>query len=250
MVWNGSNLVENSFGNSKNIKKEQAVKSRQYLNLRDPFFTVSRAINRATGEEYTLQGIAVTGFIPVVPYDEILIFSGRISDLCVFYSQDKSFLSGIAGDAIGMPVKPFRITVPSGAAFVRLNINMQHVADSFNSYILINGKEVAPSVKKSKNPTSRFNIEGYEAYIRWPNLFKKDEANLSSFVDYVSGTFSDNSSFPNIARTGFIPVEADVTYRSSWNDVTSWLAEYDSNFNFVQGRSGLSISEFTTNTIL
>ena len=230
----------------ENIKKEQAVKSRQYLNLRDPFFTVSRAINRVTGEEYTLQGIAVTAFIPVVPGDEILIFSGRISDLCAFYSQAQSFLSGIAGDAIGMPVKPFRITVPSGAAFVRLNINMQHVVDSFNSYILINGKEVAPSVKKSKNPTSRFNIEGYEAYIRGPNLFKKDKANLSSFVERADGTFIGNSSVPHIVRTGFIPVEADVTYRSSWNDVPSWLAEYDSNFNFVQGRSGRSISEFTT----
>lgn len=206
-------------------------------------YVLGKVVSINSSSVNSLAGYAHTDYIAVQEGDVITVPYGAIDSLAAYYNEEKTWTGGFKGFA---SVVPFSFTIPENVHFIRINIRL--------SFTPIEEYWVLKSWRRHAEPGSAVSLKNgfvpkgqIEGYMPEPvNLFDIANMSTTTLVRRTNGSFGANTSYPHVGNTGFIPVKPNTTYRTSWSDVTDWVAEYTDNGVFVSGYTGRASDMFTT----
>lgn len=227
--WNGSNLIKSAYDpvmKSALLIKEESKKNNilteqknvmslsvQKGNSKDIFSNSFKTIGYAldlNGIEVMSPNWSVTGFIPVKFDDVVRIYTRANTNFpnIVAYKRDRTFHSILfTGTSSGSTFHMRDLTVPSGAAFIRM------------AYITASESESFIKITRDKTPNNSIDTEYiFNALFKQKNLYVAATASVDKYL--VKNEQRDS---PGWSHTDYIPVNELCSYVTSGNGISAGL---------------------------
>lgn len=240
-------LKDNSISNQKLSNESVTIEKTTFLKTGKNIFN-KNDIQKNKILSYTMGTLSdnisyvTSGFIPIKPNTQ---YTQSHSDIIVFYTQNKTMISGLSRSANAKEPRTF--STPSNAFYIRTTtINTSRDTYDFNSYQIEEGTEKTPyenyyehitnlkteipngSITDSKIADKNISLEKMSFSQLSENLFDKSKAKVGSYVNPSNGSLSTNASY---YYSDFIDVTGINKLTKS--DTNNLYAFYNSNKQFI-----------------